>query len=162
MLSPAFAVNVALVASQWQHRVWIVPLHLPINAESKAGKYRFSCVLCDPTGDRTLPTGFGGSCWWVGFDSWSCHNKHMKVVQILLLRYPLDMHDCHFATWSLFKPIAAVVHVQGLANSTARHILKPRSPAFVKLRATSWIPINAKSYQFDNALAELKICSIHL
>jgi len=29
----AFAVNLALVPSQWQHRAWTFSLHLPINAE---------------------------------------------------------------------------------------------------------------------------------
>jgi len=31
------ALNVALVASQWQHRAWTVPLHSPINVEHEAG-----------------------------------------------------------------------------------------------------------------------------
>ena len=34
----AFAVNVALVARQWQHRAWTVPLHPSINTEQEAGQ----------------------------------------------------------------------------------------------------------------------------
>jgi len=35
-----FVVNVALMASQWQHRASAVSLHPPINAEHEAGQIR--------------------------------------------------------------------------------------------------------------------------
>jgi len=34
----AFAVNAAVVRSQWQPRVWTFPLHPPINADYDAGQ----------------------------------------------------------------------------------------------------------------------------
>ena len=35
-----FTVNVVLVASQWQHHMWTIPLYPPINAEHEAGEDR--------------------------------------------------------------------------------------------------------------------------
>jgi len=50
----AFAVNAALVASQW-HRTWTSSLHSPISANHEAGQAAspaFPSLRYDPTGDR--------------------------------------------------------------------------------------------------------------
>jgi len=61
----AFAVIVALVASQWQHRACTVSLHRPIDAEHGAGqaankKYRFLSLRYDRNGIRNQPISLGG------------------------------------------------------------------------------------------------------
>jgi len=60
-----FVVNVALAASQWQHRVRTIYLHLRINTKRECGQTQvmfFSSLRYARTGNQIQPTSFGGAC----------------------------------------------------------------------------------------------------